>query len=151
MNMPSQPPRAYQWLIIIGGFALLGAMLVELLAVIGRHTGIPLPGSIELVQVLVAVSGSAALVVATINRSHAKVRLLKERLGRAGDIFGTLLSALFFMLLCIASAWIAIELWSGFEESEIWHVPYRPLRILVCIATLAVAGLFLGLSLRRRP
>jgi TRAP-type C4-dicarboxylate transport system permease small subunit len=150
MSMSSKPSRAYQWLIFIGGFALLIAVLVELIAVIGRHTGFPLPGSIELVQVLVTVSGTAGLVVATINHSHASVRLLKERLGRAGDMLGALLSALFFLLLCIASTWIAIELWPGFEESEIWHVPYKPLRILVCIATLVVAGLFLGRALRRR-
>ncbi|MBN2320552.1 MAG: hypothetical protein JXR49_15850, partial [Acidobacteria bacterium] len=42
--------NVWKWLFYLGGIALLFAMAVDTLAVAGRHIGMPLPGSIELVQ-----------------------------------------------------------------------------------------------------
>lgn len=145
-------PFAYRWLVISGGSAMLLAVAVELVAVLGRLLALPLPGSIELVQVAVTVSGALGLVVATLHGSHAHVRLLLERLepscARRLQRCNRLAAALFFLLLAAGSAWLALDLWSSFEETEIWRVSYAPLRILVTLATLAVALLFLRASLR---
>jgi len=35
------------------------------------------------------------------------------------------------------------DLWHSYEESELWRIPYRPLRLLICGALLSVSGLFL--------
>jgi TRAP-type C4-dicarboxylate transport system permease small subunit len=128
----------------VGGFALLGAMFTDFLAVIGRHTGMPLLGSIELVQMFVGVSGAMALVVATLRDSHAVVRLvlanvsartaaLMQRVNSAGAV-------LFFLALTAGSAWIAREMWGGFEETELLLLPLAPLRLLI-VATLLVTTL----------
>ncbi len=147
--------RWYRWLIIAGGSAMLLAVAIELLAVAGRLLALPLPGSIELVQVAVTVSGIAGLVVATLHGSHAHVRLLLERLAPAQARLlvrvNQVLAALFFLLLTAGSAWLMLELWSGFEETEVWRVPYAPLRVLVTLGSLAVAAIFLRASLRSAP
>lgn len=152
--MTQSPGKArwYRGLIITGGSAMLLAVAIELVAVAGRLLALPLPGSIELVQVAVTVSGTAGLVVATLHGSHAQVRLVLERLSpqRASRLvrINRALAALFFLLLAAGSAWLALDLWSGFEETEVWRVPYAPLRMLVTLGSLAVALLFLRSSLR---
>lgn len=143
----------YRALVICGGALMLVAVAVELLAVLGRLVGLPLPGSIELVQVAVTISGTCALLVATLHGSHARVRLVLDRLSavqaRLVNQGNALLSAVFFVLLCAGSIWLLVDLWDGFEESEIWFVPYPPLRLWVVLGTLAVALVFLS-SLREK-
>ena len=142
-------------LILIGGGALLAAAAVDVIAVIGRHAGLPLRGSIELVQALVLLAGGIALLVTTRAGAHACVHLLVDRLPpaprdalqRAGQLCG----ALFFLALCVASAWIARDLWSGHEESEWLRLPYRPLRIATVLFAAATAAAFIAATLRRRP
>ena len=150
----TEKPRQQLWyraLVIAGGGVMLLAVAVELLAVLGRWLAMPLPGSIELVQVAVTVSSMLALLVATLNGGHARVRLLFDRLtpsqARALSILNALCSAAFFLLLCAGSTWLLLDLWEAHEESEIWRVPYQPLRVLVAAGTLGVACVFLA-SLR---
>ncbi|HHX81383.1 MAG TPA: TRAP transporter small permease subunit [Pseudomonadaceae bacterium] len=142
----------YKLLVLGGGLPMLAAVAIEVMAVLGRAITLPLPGSVELVQVLVLISGIMAMIVATLNGSHAKVRLILDRLNttHANSLLRVnhVLASLFFLLLFIGSAWLLADLWAGFEESEVWQVPYRPLRILAVLGTLLVAGLFLRLSLR---
>jgi TRAP-type C4-dicarboxylate transport system permease small subunit len=84
---------------------------------------------------------------ATLARKHVRVRILMDRLkGRSGiwlqriqDVF----SALFFCLLTAGSVWIFLDLRNGYEESEILHIPYAPLRIICMISILAVMVSFL--------
>src|SRR5690606_19050909 len=105
----------------------------DFLAIIGRHNGMPLLGSIELVQVLVGIAGTVALVAATLHRNHARVRVLSDRIdGRPAKIlyrFNAICSALFFLVLSVGSAWLAYDLWPEAEASELWQLPYRPLRL----------------------
>jgi hypothetical protein len=65
-----------------GGTALLAATAVDTLAVVGRNVGLPLVGSIELVQAAVLVAGVFGLIFATAGDDHARVRILTDRLGR---------------------------------------------------------------------
>lgn len=130
------------------------AMGVDALAVAGRHLGLPLLGSIELVQAFVTVSGATALVLATLARAHARVHLLVDRLPTAWqgplDRLGQGLSVVFFLALAVASGWIALELWGGHEQSELLGIGYRPLRLTVTLAVLACTAAFLAQLLRRR-
>ena len=147
--VPSQPQTsaAPRLLVILGGVAWLLALAVDALAVIGRHVGFPLLGSIELVQASVLVSGSAAQLVATLAGIHARVHLRVDRLPQSWqDLllrFGQLLSAMLFLAFMAASLWIASDLWQGHEQSELLRIPYRPLRIVAVLATAAVAIAFL--------
>lgn len=137
---------AYKLVVIVGGFALVGAMAVDFIAVIGRQVGVPLIGSIELVQVLVGVSGAMALLVATLRNSHAVVRLLLANIPahRAAQLqhVNNLAAALFFLALAAGSTWIMQELWSGHEETELLRLPLAPLRMLIVAALLVTSGLF---------
>jgi TRAP-type C4-dicarboxylate transport system permease small subunit len=143
-------PRA---LVALGGCALLVAMSVDAIAVVGRHIGVPLLGSIEIVQAAVLVSGAVALFVATLAGVHARVHLLVDHapplLRRLLARGGLLLAALMFLAMFASSVWICANLWQGQEESELLHVPYRPLRIFTAVAALSVAATFLWQALRR--
>ena len=133
----------------IGGAALLTAMSIDTLAVIGRYVGLPLRGSIELIQPMVLVSGSVGLVLATLAANHARVRLVIERLGASTRGMLKRLwefsSLLFFLCLLAGSAWIAADLWNGHEVSELVGVPWRVLRLFANLCLLALCAI----SLRR--
>lgn len=145
--MKTSSSLVYRSIILVGGFALLLAMMIDVVAVIGRYLGTPLLGSIELVQVLVGIAGAMALLVATLQNSHARVRLLLARMTDAPrDLllrFDAVLTALFFLALAIGSAWILRDMWLSHEESELWRLPYRPLRLLVVVTLLVTTVLML--------
>ena len=143
-------------LVLIGGTALLLAMGVDAIAVVGRHIGVPLLGSIEIVQAAVLVSGATALLIATLARVHARVHLLVDRVSErpraALERCGVACAALLYAALLVGSVWIARDLWHAQEESELLRVPYAPLRIYAAMAAAAVSVTFLVQALRRtRP
>ena len=88
---------------LVGSAGLLIAMGGDALAVVGRHTGIPLLGSIEIVQAAIVLAAASAMVAATLSRSHATVHIIIERLSPAQrdrfERFADLLSAVFFAVL----------------------------------------------------
>jgi TRAP-type C4-dicarboxylate transport system permease small subunit len=128
-------------------------MAADAIAVLGRHLGIPLLGSIEMVQAAMLVASSTAVVAATLAEKHAVVHLLVGRLRpRTQAILGQLHSSLcfvFFAALAYGSIWIAYDLRGGHEESELLRIPYAPLRIVCILAMLTVALIF-ATRIRRR-
>lgn len=134
-------------LFYIGAGGLVLAMAVETLAVLGRHVGIPLLGALEIIQACILLMASTAMLSATLNKGHATVTLLTARVGeRARDFlhaFAHLLSALFFVGLATGALWLAVESWNDYEQSELLHIPYRPLRIVSLVAAAAIALVFL--------
>src|SRR5271170_6230492 len=73
-------------LFYIGAAGLLIAIAADALAVLGRHTGIPLLGSIEIMQAAILLASSAAIVLATAAKRHAVVHLLVDRLSAPARI-----------------------------------------------------------------
>jgi TRAP-type C4-dicarboxylate transport system permease small subunit len=140
--------RVWRWIFNLGAFSLLLAMAVDTLAVLGRHIGMPFPGSIELVQAAILVASSAAILSATLANKHARVHLLMDRMkGRPLAVLRcvqTALSVLFFCSLAAGSIWIFIDLWGGLEETEVLHIPLAPLRIVSIISVLGVVFGFLS-------
>ena len=141
----SVPLRLIIW---TGGLALLAATAIDTFAVIGRHVGLPVPGSIEMMQAVVLVSGVIAMLVATIENAHARVKLVVDRLSPArravADRFSNLLTLLFFAALLAGSSWIAWDLRNAYEQSELLGIPWLALRViagLVLLATCAVLAL----------
>jgi TRAP-type C4-dicarboxylate transport system permease small subunit len=137
----------WTWIFNLGAFSLLLAMAVDTLAVVGRHVGIPFPGSIEMVQAAILVASSAAILSATLANKHARVHLVMDRIkGKPRAVLRcvqTAVSALFFCALAAGSIWIFVDLWGGFEESEVLHIPFAPLRIVSIVTVLGVAFGFL--------
>jgi len=138
---------SWGWLFYLGGIARLFARAVDTLAVAGRHIGIPLPGSIELVQAAILVASSAAILSATLAGKHARVRLVMDRM-KGGPLaalqrFQAVFSVLFFCALAAGSIWIFMDLWGGYEESEVLHIPLAPLRVVCIVSVLGVAFEFL--------
>ena len=140
---------------LVGSLGLLAATFTDALAVAGRHTGLHLIGSIELVQASVVLVASSAMVAATIVGAHASVHILTERLAgttaRRLARIASVLSALLFLLFAAGSIWVAGDLWDGFEQTELLGIPLRWFRLLWIAAALLVAFLFLHAALRRRP
>lgn len=148
---PASPAR--KAVVVFGGIALLFAVATDGLAVIGRHIGAPLLGSIEVVQATVLIVSCAALVLATLDRRHAVVHLLVNRLAdrpRARiERLGNLLAVLLFLAFFVGSAWIALDMRGGHEESELLRIPYAPLRLIELAALFAVMILCLVHAVRR--
>jgi len=140
-------------LVWAGGAALLAAMAIDTIAVAGRNLGTPIIGSIELVQAAVLVSGTVALVLATLHGGHARVRLLTDRLrDMPRQVLATasrLASVILFAALAWGSIWLAVDLWGGHESSEVVGVPWRVLRLIanagfVACTVIALARLARG-------
>jgi TRAP-type C4-dicarboxylate transport system permease small subunit len=140
----------------LAGGALLLAMVVDAIAMLGRQVNWPLLGAIEIVQAAVLVAAAGALFCAAMDGVHARVRLLVDRLSARGRDWSGRLNALaatlFYAALLAGSGWIAADLWTGHEESELLRIAYRPLRVIVLITLLAllVHGI-LGVLRRRSP
>lgn len=145
--------RLRDLLVWISGGALFVAVAVDALAMIGRQVRIPLIGSIEIVEAVVLLAACGGLIIASLDGAHARVRLLLERMPtRWRERFHrlhALAAALLFTALFAGSLWIAADLWSGHEESELLGIPYRPLRIAT-VLTLFVLLLLAALGLARR-
>ena len=131
----------------LGGIGLLGATAADTLAGAGRPTGIHPVGSIELVQAMVVILASSAMLIVTIVHGHASVHMLTERLRGVTAArlarFAALLSALVFLVFAAGSAWIGAELWNGHEQTELLHIPLRWLRLLWTVFALLIAWRFL--------
>jgi TRAP-type C4-dicarboxylate transport system permease small subunit len=119
---------------VIGALGLLGAMAVDFAAVLGRRSGFPLLGSIELSEVCIVCMASASLLGVTLERGHASVHLLTERLAevpkRAFARASDALAGLFFAFILAGSAILVRELWSASEQSELLGLPIVPLRVI---------------------
>jgi TRAP-type C4-dicarboxylate transport system permease small subunit len=131
---------------VLGSFGLLAATAADSLAVAGRHTGMHFIGSIELVQAAVVLLAATAMLVVTIGRGHATVHIVTERLSKPAAArlarIADLISAIAFLILAAGSAWVLAELWDGFEQTELLHIPLRWLRLLwVVLAVLVAANL----------
>jgi TRAP-type C4-dicarboxylate transport system permease small subunit len=143
-------------LFYLGAGALLIAMAVDAVAVAGRHIGLPLLGSLELVQAAILLASSSALVSATLARRHASARFLVDRvsprLRAVMQHISGILTFLFFAALAAGQVWIAAELWYGHEDSELLHIPYAPLRIASVAAVILTALIVLKqILVRPRP
>jgi len=157
-DMPAGPSTPASGLLTRGPFVLGSAGLVvaaaaDAFAVAGRHLGFRFIGSIELVQAAVVCLACAAMLVATLEHGHASVHVFTDRLGqiakaRLARIAG-LLSAAAFLAIAVGSVWVLAELWRGYEQTELLHLPLRWLRLLWIVFALLIAGAFAFAALRR--
>jgi TRAP-type C4-dicarboxylate transport system permease small subunit len=131
---------------LIGAAGLLTATATDAIAVLGRHTGVTLLGSIEIVQCAVIMAASAAMIGATLQRAHASVHIFTERMSPSVAAWwarvAAFLGAALFLAAAIGSIWVASDLWNGFEKSELLGIPLRGFRIIWIGAALLVMGLF---------
>ncbi|MCD2322853.1 TRAP transporter small permease subunit [Sphingomonas sp. IC-56] len=139
----------------VGSAGLLLATAADSIAVLGRHTGFALLGSIEIVQVAIVFIAAASLVTVTLNHGHAAVHIVTDRLapGRRALLarVAALLGAAAVGLLLIGSVILLGDVWNGHERSELLHIPLRWLRLLMIVALGFVALLFLKAAVARRP
>jgi TRAP-type C4-dicarboxylate transport system permease small subunit len=138
---------------VIGSVGLLLATATDAIAVLGRHAGFTVLGSIEIVQAAVVLIAASSMLLATLVNGHAAVHILTERLSRARAMklahVAALLSAGMMILLAVGSLWVLSESWSGYERSELLHIPLRWLRTLLVLALAIIAALFIAAALKR--
>jgi TRAP-type transport system small permease protein len=138
----------------IGSAGLILAMLTDSIAVLGRHTGFALLGSIEVVQSAIVLIASASMVCATLAGGHASVHILTERLKPAMAarlaVFGDVLSALCMLLLVVGSVILLGDLWDGHERTELLHISMRWLRVILIVCLALIGMLFLKAAFVRK-
>ncbi|RVU05883.1 TRAP transporter small permease subunit [Novosphingobium umbonatum] len=116
------------------------------IAVAGRHLGLHLLGSIEITQGAIVLLGAGGMLYATLEGHHASVHMVTQRLSQATSarlarvMAGV--SALVFLAIAAGSIWLGAEMWGGFEQTELLHIPIRWLRALWEMVALAIAALF---------
>lgn len=136
-----------------GAAGLLLVMVIETIAVIGRHVRIPLLGALELAQAAIVPAACASMVIASLAGTHAVVHLVTERVPPNArltlDRLSSALAALFFGGLAFAASWLTFDFWGSFEESDVLHIPFRPLRVVVAISAAALSLIFLNRTFRR--
>jgi TRAP-type C4-dicarboxylate transport system permease small subunit len=141
-------------LFYIGAAGLLLAMAVEALAVLGRHIGVPFLGALEVIQSAILLTACSAMVSTTISHAHARVTLLTDRVNPTARAvlrrFSALLSILFFAGLAAGSLWLTVDTWTEFEQSELLHIPFRPLRLISFAAAGAIALLYVRELFQRK-
>jgi len=152
-NKRKQHP-AEQLLFYAGSVALLAIMFVETISVLGRHSSLPLIGAIEIIQASIVVVACTSTVIATLLSAHARVQLIINRLSDATKAklarLSALLSSIFFLGLAIGSLWLARDAWNAFEQSEVLHISYRPLRAIVALAAFTTMSIFIFNAVRHR-
>lgn len=150
MNPPQARRRGL--LFYAGSAGLLCMMLVEAAAVIGRHIGMPVTGALEIVQAAIVPAACAAMLIATLRGAHAAVHMLAERqppsTRRWMERTAAVLAGLLFAALGGGGTWLAVEYWNSYEQSEVLHIPFRPLRALIAITAAALAAAFLYRAFR---
>jgi len=131
---------------LAGSAGLLLAMATDAVAVLGRHTGFALLGSIEIIQAAVVVLASASMIYASRGDFHARIRILVDRVsdstkGRFGTI-ANIVSVLYFILLAVGCVWVCVETWPDHERTELLHIPFRWLRLLLALSVVLMGGFF---------
>jgi TRAP-type C4-dicarboxylate transport system permease small subunit len=139
-------------LVGLGAVSLFGAMAADGVAVLGRHAGFALLGSIEIFQAMLVVALSCAILLASVMERHAAVDLLLGRVSaparRHLTSIGKVSLAVTFGLLSLGSACVAYDLWGTHEMTEVLGVPLLPLR-LVWVAASGLAALYFAGSFFR--
>jgi TRAP-type C4-dicarboxylate transport system permease small subunit len=127
-------------LIWIAGGALLVAVAVDVLAMLGRQIRLPLIGSIEIVEAAVLFAAAGALIVTTLDGAHARVNLLLDRVSAGWRDrllkLHAIAAVVLFAALLAGTLWIAADGFGGHEVCELLRIPYLPLRLAtgVCFA-----------------
>jgi TRAP-type transport system small permease protein len=144
------PPRGP--LFFVGAAGLTGVMIVECIAVVGRHVRLPLLGALELAQAAIVPAACASMIIAALAGAHATVHLVTDRLSprlrRASARASALLAAAFFCGVAVGTGWLTADFWSSFEETDVLHIPFRPLRVLVTACAAVLALIFLRRAVR---
>ncbi len=144
-------------LLATGSIGLLGALLTDGLAVIGRHSGMAFHGSIELVQAFITLGSASAIAYASLGAAHATVDLLFDRFPKwAQELAHRVTAALNFLFvaaLVAGSVWIAAEYWDAGERTELLGIEVRWMRLfwIVCAIIAAIAILLPAFARKSRP
>ncbi|GAB1256387.1 hypothetical protein NBRC116494_08890 [Aurantivibrio plasticivorans] len=135
---------------LAGAITLALTMLLVSASAIGRHFGLPLPGTVEIVEALILVTAAAGILSTTIERAHASAKLITELLPpstrRFVEVLGLILGIIFCAGLVIGNTWLIYDVWGLQEASHLLGIPIVPLRILF-VAALTCTGFMLALHL----
>jgi TRAP-type C4-dicarboxylate transport system permease small subunit len=92
------------------------------------------------------------MIIASLAGTHAAVHLVTERvspaLRAAMARVSCFIAGLFFAGLCIGATWLMSDYWNSFEETDVLHIPFRPLRIVVALTAAVLSLIFLHRALR---
>ncbi len=138
---PGVLARATLW---FGGAALFLAAATDFASVVGRHIGVNLFGSTEIVQLLIVGIVSAALVSATLHGTHAAVHLLAARLNprlkRLQHRLSEAVTVCVLLAMLAGSAYVFVLLLPLDERSDLLGLPIAPARCVWCVALIVSAA-----------
>jgi TRAP-type C4-dicarboxylate transport system permease small subunit len=144
----------------IGGFFLLGLTLLIVTNIVVRFFGPPIMGLYEIVQLILVLPISFALVYATVHKTHVFISVLVSRFTQRSQsiiqAFTYVLSLGLWVLITWASIWIIPQRIQSGEASLTIGIPYLPFRlvwvfalILFCLVLLIDLLKTLGQAVRK--
>jgi TRAP-type transport system small permease protein len=133
--------------ILIGSLALLAELVLVFASAVLRNMGVALPGTIEIVEVIIAVIASMAILMTTLAGRHAIIRLVIDRVRRGShrllNAFTHLCGAFYWGLLAVGTAWIIAEVWGKQEATMLVEIPVVPFRLVFLAACISILVLLL--------
>jgi TRAP-type C4-dicarboxylate transport system permease small subunit len=124
------------WIAFIGNGLLVAVITVD---VCGRYFfNKPLPGDLEIVQMIILVMSGFAMMLTAAKGKHIKIDLIPSRLSKKGQLIsnslGELLSFCTWSVLTFAVYQQAIRSIKYGEVSEILEIPKGPFLLILTIA-----------------
>jgi TRAP-type C4-dicarboxylate transport system permease small subunit len=120
------------WGTVVGSVFMSAIALLITTSVICRAIHIALPGTFDLVETLVVVTISFALVYGQLEDRHLRadiaIERLKGRIRSAVESFLGVLNLTYWVILLCAAVVMMRNKWSGDETTDILNVPVVPFR-----------------------
>jgi TRAP-type C4-dicarboxylate transport system permease small subunit len=130
----------------LGAFFLAGIMVLIVASIITRLFGRVVPGSYEMIELMIVVTVSFSLAYTGLKQGHVIVNIVVSRFPERLQIFCTVFTCLISLGFWGALAWAAyqIALEKGIlEVTEYFLIPYIPFRFVFTIGLLLVSLTFL--------
>jgi len=154
MRLPDQMTRRLLLpLALIASVSLVGMMLITVIDVVGRYClNMPLSGSGEATELLLAVAVFAGISLAAVSGEHIRIDLLEQvlspRVQRWQRLFGAAASAGVLAFLAWRLWLRGAELARFGDTSSHLNVPMGPLAYFMAVSCAAAAAVFIAIGWR---
>ncbi len=139
--------RIGNWGTVLGAAFLVAIALLVTIAVIFRAMRIGLPGTFDLVETMMVVAISAAILFGQLTDSHVRADIaldrIKGRVRQAIESCNGIIGLFYWVVIAVAAAHVFRIKWQSGENTDLLNVPVIPFRgVWLFITCLMVLLLF---------
>ncbi len=135
--------RVVSTLTWVGLCGLIIMVTITVANVVGRIFGFPVPGTLEMIEFLGAITISAVLAYTTVMEGHVAVDLVVGRFPvkaqRAVGFLSGIIGSLMMLLIGYKTVIIGMRAWADGGKSDILKIPSTPILFFVALCFLITA------------